>query len=121
MIKMKFRQALLRGSASVAAGIVLSAGRLVLADVPNAFVQTNLVSDSAAFNPTYPTLDPNMQDAWGIATRPAGAGGHIWVDNAFTGTSDEYIGDVNGTPLFQDGLTSVPLQAPAFTDRGTPF
>jgi uncharacterized protein (TIGR03118 family) len=96
-------------------------GSVALGDVPNAFVQTNLVSDSADYNPTYPTLDPNMEDAWGIATRPAGAGGHIWVDNAFTGTASEYIGDVNGTPLFQDGLTSVPMQAPAFTDRGTPF
>jgi uncharacterized protein (TIGR03118 family) len=99
----------------------LGAGRTLLAQIPNAFVQTNLVSDSAAFDPTYSTLDPNMEDAWGIATRPAGAGGHIWINNAFTGTSDEYIGDVNGTPLFQDGLTSVSLQAPAFTDRGQPF
>jgi uncharacterized protein (TIGR03118 family) len=106
---------------SLAAAVILSAGRLVLADAPNAFVQTNLVANSAAYNPTFPTLDPNMQDAWGIATRPAGAGGHIWVDDAFSGTSDEYIGDVDGTPLFQDGLKSVTLDTPSFTDHGFAF
>jgi uncharacterized protein (TIGR03118 family) len=94
---------------------------IALGDAPNAFVQTNLVSNSAAYNPAFPTLDNTMEDAWGIATRPAGAGGHIWINNAFTGTSDEYIGDVNGTPLYQDGLKSVPLDAPVFTDRGTVF
>ncbi len=100
---------------------VLATSQVVLADPPNAFVQVNLVSNSAAYDPTFPTLDPNMQDAWGLATRPAGAGGHIWVDNAFAGTSDEYIGDVNGTPLFQDGLKSVTLDMPAFTDHGFAF
>jgi uncharacterized protein (TIGR03118 family) len=118
MYRLKNRKSLLPWLASFS---VVALSSIVRADPPNAFVQTNLVSDSSEFDPTYPTLDPNMEDAWGIATRPAGAGGHIWIDNAFTGTSDEYIGDVNGTPLYQDGLTSVPLQAPAFTDRGTPF
>jgi hypothetical protein len=105
----------------IAALAALAAGRMVFADAPNAFVQTNLVSNSAAYNPTFQTLDSNMLDAWGIATRPAGAGGHIWVDNAFSGTSDEYIGDVNGTPLYQDGLKSVPLATPNFTDHGFAF
>jgi uncharacterized protein (TIGR03118 family) len=110
-----------RSTTSLAGLILLSATRAVLADAPNAFVQTNLVSNSAAYNPTYPNLDPNMLDAWGIATRPAGAGGHIWINNAFSGTSDEYIGDVNGTPLYQDGLKSVTLDTPKFTDHGYAF
>jgi uncharacterized protein (TIGR03118 family) len=85
----------------------------------NRFVETVLVADSAAFNPQI--VNPNMLDAWGIALRPPGAGGHIWIDNAESGTSVEYIGDVNGTPLYQDGLTSVTLDTPQFTDHGYAF
>ena len=62
-----------------------------------------------------------MLNAWGISLRPPGAGGHFWVNNAETGTSDEYIGDVNGIPLHQDGLTSVTLATPQFTDHGYAF
>jgi len=104
---------------SVAVSVGLGLAVFVRADVPNAFVQTNLVADNASFNPQI--VNPDFSDAWGIALRPPGAGGHIWVNNGFSGDSDEYIGDVNGIPLHQDGLTSVPLDAPAFTDRGTPF
>ncbi len=82
----------------------------------NSFVQTNLVADKASYHPQI--VDPSMQDAWGIALRPPGAGGHIWIDNAYSGTSVEYIGDVNDIPLHQDGLTSVTLDTPRFTDHG---
>jgi uncharacterized protein (TIGR03118 family) len=85
----------------------------------NAFVQTNLVANLAIYNPQI--VDPSMVDAWGIALRPPGAGGHIWVDNAETGTSVEYIGDVNGIPLHQDGLKSVTLDTPRWTDHGYAF
>ncbi len=96
-------------------------GRLAVAQPTNAFVQTNLVANKLVYDPSYATADPHMEDAWGIATRPAGAGGHIWVDNAFDGSSSEYIGDVNGTPLYQDGLKNVTLDNPQFTDRGSAF
>src|ERR1700722_12117562 len=82
----------------------------------NSFSQTNLVANSAEYHPQI--VDPTMIDAWGIALRPPGAGGHIWVNNAFYGNSVEYIGDVNGVPLHQDGLTSVTLTSPQFTDHG---
>jgi uncharacterized protein (TIGR03118 family) len=85
----------------------------------NAFLQTNLVADNSSFNPQI--VNPEMLDAWGIALRPPGAGGHIWVDDAETGTSVTYIGDVNGTPLHQDGLTQVTLDTPRFTDHGYAF
>ena len=85
----------------------------------NGFAQVNLVANSADYNPQI--VDPNMIDAWGIALRPPGAGGHIWVNNAESGTSDEFIGDVAGMPLHQDGLTSVPLDTPHFTDHGYAF
>jgi uncharacterized protein (TIGR03118 family) len=95
------------------------AGLSAFGQSDNSFVQVNLVADSEDFHPQI--VDPNMIDAWGVALRPPGAGGHIWIDNAETGTSDEYIGDVNGIPLQQDGLKSVPLDLPAFTDHGYAF
>jgi uncharacterized protein (TIGR03118 family) len=88
-------------------------------DGTNSFSQTNLIADDASFNPQI--IQPNMRDAWGIALRPPGAGGHIWIDNAFSGTSDTYIGDVAGMPLHQDGLTSVTVHQPQFTDHGFAF
>jgi uncharacterized protein (TIGR03118 family) len=68
-------------------------------------VQTNLVANSAAFNPQI--VDAKMKNAWGIAIRPAGFGGHFWVTANGSETSLEYVGDVGGTPLFQDGLKEV--------------
>jgi uncharacterized protein (TIGR03118 family) len=85
----------------------------------NSFNQTNLVANNASFHPQI--VDPNMLDAWGIALRPPGAGGHIWIDNAMSGTSVEYIGDVNGEPLHQDGLKTVVLDMPRWTDHGFAF
>ena len=85
----------------------------------NRFVQTNLVANNASFHPQI--VDPQMLDAWGIALRPPGAGGHIWIDNAMSGTSVEYIGDVNGIPLHQDGQKTVILDLPKWTDHGFAF
>jgi uncharacterized protein (TIGR03118 family) len=107
---------------SLALALVGTSVSALFAQTPqvyNSFSQTNLVADNASFNPQI--VDPNMLDAWGIALRPPGAGGHIWIDNAFSGTSDEYIGDVNGMPLHQDGLTSVTVHTPQFTDHGFAF
>lgn len=83
----------------------------------NAFDQTNLVADSADFHPTV-MVDPYVVNPWGIALRPPGAGGHIWLSNAATGTTTTYIGDVNGIVLHQDGLKVIPIDAPTFTDHG---
>ncbi|MGA2231408.1 MAG: TIGR03118 family protein [Tepidisphaeraceae bacterium] len=104
---------------ALAAALALGSGRIALAQVPNEFIQTNLVASNASYDPQI--VNPDLEDSWGIALRPPGAGGHIWIDNAFNGTASEYQGDVNGVPLHQDPLTSVSLDAPAFTDRGTPF
>jgi uncharacterized protein (TIGR03118 family) len=83
------------------------------------YVQTNLVAKHAELHPQI--VDPTMGNAWGIALRPPGAGGHIWISNAATGTSSEFIGDVAGNPLHQDGLKSVVLDQPHFTDHGYAF
>jgi uncharacterized protein (TIGR03118 family) len=83
------------------------------------YLQTNLVANKAVYNPQI--VDERMINAWGIALRPPGAGGHIWISNAGTGTSSEYIGDVPGNPLHQDGLKLVTLDLPHFTDHGYAF
>ena len=111
--------------------LALCGGAPLVADqVPgNAFNQTDLVCDptyytSQGFTPqSQPNLiqNPLLIDAWGIAIRPAGAGGHFWLENAMTGYSVTYQGDVNGVALHQDGLTNVPLDAPQFTDHGYAF
>ena len=83
------------------------------------YVQTNLVANAAEYHPQI--MDESMINAWGIALRPPGAGGHLWISNAGTGTSSEYIGDVPGNPLHQDGLKLVELEQPQFTDHGYAF
>jgi uncharacterized protein (TIGR03118 family) len=89
------------------------------ARVDRGYRQTNLVANSADYKPQI--VDENMRDAWGIALRPPGAGGHIWISNAGSGTSSEYIGDVPGNPLHQDGLKLVTLDQPRWTDHGYAF
>jgi len=85
-------------------------------------VQTNLVANKPEFGA--PILEPEMRNAWGIAIRPAGAGGHFWIGAAETGKSIQYVGDVGDTPLFQDELTVVdtggPVTGVAF-NPGTSF
>jgi len=83
------------------------------------YLQTNLVANKAEYHPRI--IDERMINAWGIALRPPGAGGHLWISNARTGTSSEYIGDLPGNPLHQDGLKVVELDQPRFTDHGYAF
>ena len=104
------------GLASLLVGATASALFAQAPQAQNSFSQTNLVANSEKYHPQI--IDPTMIDAWGIALRPPGAGGHIWVNNGFHGNSVEYIGDVNGMPLHQDGLTSITLDTPQFTDHG---
>jgi uncharacterized protein (TIGR03118 family) len=99
--------------------ILAACGIAASAQAQNAYVNTVLVANDPKYHPQL--IDKNMVDAWGIAIRPPGAGGHFWIANAATGTSVEYIGDVNGDPLHQDGLKTVTLQTPKWTDRGTAY
>jgi uncharacterized protein (TIGR03118 family) len=68
----------------------------------NTYNQTTLVANKAEYNPLI--LEPTFTHGWGLAIRPSGNGGHFWVIGNGSGISYEYVGDVNGTPLFQDGL-----------------
>ena len=79
----------------------------------NAYQQSNLAASKKSYNAKF-TFD-GMVDAWGIAIRPAGAGGHFWVTAG--GTSYQFVGDVSAsaTPLlqtlYQDGLKEVYIPA----------
>jgi uncharacterized protein (TIGR03118 family) len=80
-------------------------------DEPNRYLQEDLVRNSASTGPIGTERSSEFLNAWGIAIRPAGAGGHFWVTAG--GYSFQFIGDVRGssTPalrrLAQDALTLV--------------
>lgn len=82
----------------------------------NAYLVTNLVANSPAYSPRI--VDPSLVDAWGLANRPAGAGGHIWVTSNGGGNSIEYVGDVGDVPLYQNDLRSVSIPGVIDNDPG---
>lgn len=75
----------------------------------NRYRQVNLAADTEAYHAKF-TI-PDMVNAWGIAIRPKGKGGHFWV--AAGSKSYEFVGDVTGSAeptlreLTQDPLTEV--------------
>ena len=60
----------------------------------NRYQQTNLIANRVKYKPAV-AIDKKLINAWGIAIRPAGAGGHFWV--AGKDVSFEYVGDVQGS------------------------
>ncbi len=87
-------------------------------EAPNRYQQTNLVADTALAPTAKPSLQRVVQasefiDAWGVAIRPAGAGGHFWV--AAGGYSYQFVGDVQASAdsslrlLSQDALAIVSI------------
>jgi uncharacterized protein (TIGR03118 family) len=75
------------------------------------YKQTNLVASTDAYDASI--VDPTLINAWGIAIRPAGFGGHFWVESNGAGTSNQFIGDVGGTSLFSDDLRLVTVPGSA--------
>lgn len=75
----------------------------------NRFFQTNLVASSLSYQALYTV--PDFIDAWGVANRPVGSGGHFWIVGV--GSSWEFVGDVRGHAdaslgqLTTDALTRV--------------
>lgn len=57
----------------------------------NSYTQKNFVANKAKYSAALAT-DARFINAWGIATRPAGAGGHFWV--LAKDISYQYVGDV---------------------------
>ena len=83
--------------------------------------QTNLVANTDAYGASI--VDPSLINAWGIAIRPSGLGGHFWVESNGAGTTNQFIGDVGGTPLYADDLRLVTIPGPAtgqVVSQGTP-
>lgn len=78
----------------------------------NAYKQTVFVANKAKYKPTLAT-DKNFINAWGIAIRPKGAGGHFWI--TAKDISYEYVGDVQASAdpklrrIHQDDLKIVTL------------
>ncbi|WP_067699245.1 TIGR03118 family protein [Nocardia jejuensis] len=77
----------------------------------NTYAQTNLAANLPKYKAQF-TL-PDMVNAWGIADRPKGAGGHFWVGGG--GFSFQFVGDVTKSAdakyqqLFQDPLKLVTI------------
>lgn len=72
--------------------------------------QTNLVASTDSYGANI--IDPSLVNAWGIAIRPAGFGGHFWVESNGFGSSNQFIGDVGDTPLYTDNLRIVTIPGP---------
>ncbi len=84
----------------------------------NAYVPTNLVANKEEYNPVI--LEPTFTHGWGIAIRPSGVGGHFWVIGNGSGISYQYVGDVNGSPLFQDEIGEMTVPRGADGAQGSP-
>lgn len=76
------------------------------------YVQQNFVANKKSYKPSL-AVDRDFINAWGIAIRPAGAGGHFWV--TAKDVSYEYVGDVSRSdnpllrPIHQDDLKEIRL------------
>jgi hypothetical protein len=79
-----------KGLAWLLSGMLMAAVALPLQAA--GYTQTNLVASTAAYGGGI--VDPSLINAWGIAIRPAGLGGHFWVESNGGGTTNQYIGDV---------------------------
>ncbi|MCW7539981.1 TIGR03118 family protein [Aquabacterium sp. A7-Y] len=95
---------------------------------PNRYAAEWLVADPQAAGAFPPALDEveridEFLNAWGIAIRPAGAGGHFWV--AAGGYSFQFVGDVRASSdsslriLFQDALALVKVPGAGVPDGET--
>lgn len=84
----------------------------------NGFAIKNLVSSSPGNGTNF--VDPTLRDGWGIAIRPTekGPGGHFWLSSGGNGTSNQYVGDVSGNPLYQDSLVNIDI--PPYTPGYSP-
>ncbi|MFD4429110.1 TIGR03118 family protein [Nocardia sp. NPDC058497] len=75
----------------------------------NRYSQTNLAANKDSYHAQF--TFPDLVNAWGLADRPKGAGGHFWVGAG--GKSFQFVGDVHASSdpklqkLFQDQLELV--------------
>lgn len=94
------------------AALLASVSLAAFAAEGNRYTQTSFVANKVSYKPNLP-VEKNFINAWGIAIRPAGAGGHFWV--TAKDASYEYVGDVTASKdetlrkLHQDKLQVVKL------------
>ncbi|KFJ08990.1 hypothetical protein DR66_294 [Delftia acidovorans] len=88
----------------------------------NRYFQTPLLASHAGYGARF--TEPDFVNGWGIAIRPAGAGGHFWIGGG--GTSWQFLGDVSRSSepslrtLRQDGLRKVAVpQSDSRIDDGS--
>ncbi len=97
--------------ANMVATLVATSALAAPAVGDNRYSQENFVANKAKYGAE--KVDDKLINAWGIAIRPAGAGGHFWVNAK--DISFEYVGDVSASPdeklrkLHQDSLKEVKL------------
>ena len=99
-----------RGQSSAAAGVLLAFFAAAVPVHAAGYMQTNLVASTDAYGASI--VDPSLINAWGIAIRPAGLGGHFWVESNGGGTTNQFIGDGGRRPLFADDLRLVTVPGP---------
>ncbi len=80
--------------------------------------QVNLAANQQIYAPQI--IDKNMKNAWGMAIRPAGLGGHFWISNTDTGTVSLYVGDVGDKKLYQDDIQLITVPAAKHGKIGSP-
>jgi uncharacterized protein (TIGR03118 family) len=99
-------------------------GQAPAAPTATYYAQQNLVTN---FKNKYSTTsvdgratatNPQVTNAWGLALRPPGAGGHWWIANNGSGTASTYIGDSDTAPLAQDDLKEVAVAPPPGSPDG---
>lgn len=73
-----------------AIALMVSMASLQAQTPPNSYVEDRLVANKKSYGAKI--LDRKMINAWGMANRPSGAGGHFWVLGG--DISFEYVGDV---------------------------
>ncbi|MDR0225372.1 MAG: TIGR03118 family protein [Burkholderiaceae bacterium] len=103
------RQLILATLGAIAAPALTACGGGGSTQAPNRYRQSDLLASHARYGARF--TEPEFINGWGIAIRPAGAGGHFWVSGG--GISWQYLGDVTRSPdpalrvLHQDGLREV--------------
>jgi uncharacterized protein (TIGR03118 family) len=113
---MNRRTFLLSTSLAASSGALLFSGcsgdnDAALPPLKNQYKQQNLVANHSRYGAPYVFSD--FVNAWGIATRPAGAGGHFWVTAG--DRSWQFVGDVRDSSdaklrtFFQDDLREVSI------------
>lgn len=100
-----------RGVVILVASLAFGSSLHAAGEPANAYSQKILVANRAGFEEGA-LIDKHLINPWGIALRPPGAGGHIWISNAGNASTSTYVGDAHGVPLHQDGLKIVFLKGP---------